>query len=148
MESYYLAVRSSRATLASFYVPKTELPDGKTIPSIVLNGAVLDDGITVQKFFIEEMPFTQCEPQSVDCHVLNPKLKPLESNRKAEAERNMSLLVSVSGWMRSHEHGRGPMRGFSETFVLVPNEEYLKGKAPRKDKKSWLIQSQNFRYVT
>ena len=147
-ESYYLALRASRATLASFYLPKAELPDGKTIPSIVLNGAVFDDGLAVQKIFIEEMPFTHYELQSVDCHVLNPNLKPLESGSKAEAERNMSLLVSVSGWVRLQEPIKGPTRGFSESFVLVPNEEYPKGKAPKTDKKSWLIQTQNFRYVT
>ncbi|KAF2237599.1 NTF2-like protein [Viridothelium virens] len=147
-ESYYLALRSSRATIASFYLPKSESPDGKIYPSLVLNGASLDDGMTVQKFFIEEMPFTHYEAQSIDCHVLNPNLKPLESGRKAEAERNMSLLVSVSGWVRLQELSKGPMRGFSETFVLVPNEEFPKGKAPKTDKKSWLIQTQNFRYVT
>ncbi|KAI9693926.1 MAG: hypothetical protein M1822_003197 [Bathelium mastoideum] len=147
-ESYYVAIRSARSTLASFYMNKTELPDGKSIPSIVLNGAVLNDGTTVQKFFIEEMPFTHYEIQSVDCHVLNPNLKPLQSGRKAEAERNMSLLVTVSGWVRLQEAGKGPTRGFSETFVLLPNEEYSRQKVPKTDKKSWLIQTQNFRYVT
>ena len=141
-------MRSSRSTLDAYYVPKTTLPDGKSIPSIALNGAILEDGVAVQKFFIEEMPFTHYEIQSVDCHVLNPNLNPLESGRKVEAERNMSLLVSVSGWVRLQEAAKGPTRGFSETFVLVPNEEYSKKKVPNTNKKSWLIQTQNFRYVT
>jgi NTF2-related export protein 1/2 len=147
-DAYYTALQSSRNTISSYYVPKTELPSGQTIPSIVLNGAVFDDGDAVQKFFINEMLPSGYEVQSLDCHVLNPSLKPLETGRKTELTRNMSLLVSVNGYVRLQEGRSGPMKGFSETFVLVPNEEFTKGKAPRTEKKSWLIQTQNFRYVT
>jgi NTF2-related export protein 1/2 len=57
----------------------------------------------------------------------------------------------VSGGVKYFKSGtdeevRDESRGFTETFVLVPNMEAQGPKAPRGLKK-WLIQSQNFRLV-
>ena len=59
--------------------------------------------------------------------------------------------MMVSGGVKyakggADEETRDEGRGFTETFVLVPNQEAHGPKAPRGLKK-WLIQSQNFRLV-
>jgi NTF2-related export protein 1/2 len=59
----------------------------------------------------------------------------------------MSILVSVSGYVRYGEGKDLPMRGFSENFVLVPGEDADKRKMRDRGKggREWVIQSQNFR---
>lgn len=59
----------------------------------------------------------------------------------------MSLMLLVSGYVKYGESREAAMRGFAETFVLVPNPEQAGGKK-RKAGDGWLIQSQNFRLVT
>lgn len=72
---------------------------------------------------------------------MNRCLEPPEGKSKRELERNMSLTVQVSGYVRLFERKEGPMRGFSETFVLVPGKGGAGGR-------EWVIQTQNFRFVT
>lgn len=96
------------------------------------------------------MPYTFFEVQSLNATVLNPSLVALPDKPKAkEIESNMSLLVQVSGYVRLFERKDGPQRGFSDHIILVPNKEEVgaKGKDKTGEGRSWLIQSQNFRFV-
>lgn len=96
------------------------------------------------------MPYTFFELQSVNAHVLNPSLAPLDDSAKQkDREMNISILVQVSGHVRLFERKEGPLRGFSDTLVLVPNKEEAgaKGKGKTGEGRSWLIQNQNFRFV-
>lgn len=108
------------------------------------------------------MPPSHYEIQSFDCQILNPNYPTaLEAqsttagrpsrpaNTPTAAAKNMSIMVIVSGYVKFGE-GResldSPHRGFSETFILVPNP--LADNTPKgRSKKQWLIQSQNFRIV-
>lgn len=137
-EAYYTALDSSRTTLASYYVPTTTTP--RPLPHISYNGDVLNDSSHFQSKFAE-MPWTHFEVQSLNVHVMNRCLEPPEGKSKRELERNMSLTVQVSGYVRLFERKEGPMRGFSETFVLVPGKGGAGGR-------EWVIQTQNFRFVT
>ena len=95
------------------------------------------------------MPWTHFEPQSVNVHVLNRSLNPTQSEgrvSKRDLERSMSLTVQVSGYVRLVERKEGPMRGFSDSFVLVPNKEEVTGGRGNQGRR-FLIQSQNFRFV-
>jgi len=131
----------------------TALPTGRTLPLITYNGQQSSDPQAFQTTYQEHMPFTHYEVQSFNAHVTNPTMEPVDSlpggkGRVKEQERNMSLLVQVSGYVRLMERKEGPMRGFSDTMVLVPNKEAgAKGRPRNGEGRSWLIQSQNFRFV-
>ncbi|OJJ44645.1 hypothetical protein ASPZODRAFT_144606 [Penicilliopsis zonata CBS 506.65] len=141
VQSFYPALQSNRATISSFYNP--------AISTILFNGNPVADGSAVQEIFVNQMPPAHYEVQSFDCQVINRNfptptaaggVKPLSQ----ATVKDMSILVVVSGYVRFGESKDMPQRGFSETFVLVPNPaEGQKGKR----QKDWLIQSQNFRLV-
>jgi len=78
----------------------------------------------------------------VDCQIVNPKTYPDLSN-----DRNFSMMVTVSGYMRVDDEELGPMHEFSETFFLVPNRDRMLQRGAGQGKRSWLIQSQVFRYL-
>lgn len=85
---------------------------------------------------------------------MNPSMAPLEATgpgkaKPKELESNMSFLLQVSGYVRLFERKDGPMKAFSDTLVLVPNKEEVgaKGKGKTGEGKSYVIQSQNFRFV-
>ena len=149
-DAYYIALTSARGSLPDYYVPKTVLPSGKLLPQISYNGTVVSDPDDFSNTYTTQMPYTFFEIQSVNAHVLNPALAPLDKTAKPkEQELNMSILVQVSGYVRLIERKEGPMRAFSDTLVLVPNKEEAgaKGKGKTGEGKSWLIQNQNFRFV-
>lgn len=149
VDAYYTALNGSRNQIASFYVPVTQLPTGRALPYICYNGEVSSDAAAFQKTFEEEMPWTHYEAQCFDVHVMNPCMGPIESKSKKDHERNMSLVVLVSGYVRLHERKEGPIRGFSDSFVLVPNKEDAGGRQTGKmdHGRQWVIQTQNFRFV-
>jgi NTF2-related export protein 1/2 len=149
-DSYYTALNGSRNQLASFYVPPVTQPSGRGLPHISYNGDVLNDATVFATRFEKEMPWTHWEPQSLDVHVLNRALTPVEGKSKKELERNMSLTVQVSGYVRLYERKDGPMKGFSDSFVLVPNKEEVgaKGTGKSGQGRQWVIQTQNMRFVT
>ncbi|KAI4720016.1 hypothetical protein E4T48_03635 [Aureobasidium sp. EXF-10727] len=149
-DAYYVALTSARGSLADYYVPKTVLPTGKLLPQISYNGTVISDPDDFSTTYTTQMPYTFFEVQSINAHVLNQALAPLDKTAKPkEQEANMSILVHVSGYVRLVERKEGPMRAFSDSLVLVPNKEEAgaKGKAKTGEGKSWLIQNQNFRFV-
>ncbi|KAI9814914.1 MAG: hypothetical protein M1832_005642 [Thelocarpon impressellum] len=145
VESYYHVLQSSRSTLSSFYVPAASMPDGKALPSIVFNGNVIPDALSFQTLFEKQMPQARYEVQCYDCHVLNVNYPTPPSDRSAPPGRNMSILVSVSGYARYGDSRDGPNRGFSESIILVPNTETQPTRQKGGVRKDWLIQSQNFR---
>ncbi|KAL1958724.1 hypothetical protein VTO42DRAFT_3843 [Malbranchea cinnamomea] len=154
VESFYRALETNRQTLASFYSPM--------VTSILFNGNIVADGAAVQDIFANQMPRARYEVQSYDCQIINsdyhaPGTAPQApttgrhgSGAAAQAAKKMSLLVLVSGSVRfgddKEARDLAGERGFSETFVLVPNPQYESGPKGR-GKKQFLIQSQNFRLV-
>ncbi|PSK55196.1 hypothetical protein B9Z65_2585 [Elsinoe australis] len=150
---YYNALNSARNTIASFYVPHSTISPGRDLPLITYNGQQLSDSPAFQATF-EQMPFTFFEVQSMNVHVTNPHVANIEAQsngkpRTRDLEQNISLLVQVSGYVRLIERKEGPIMGFADTLVLVPNKEEVgaKGKAKSGEGRSWLIQTQNFRFV-
>ena len=119
------------------------MPDGTPLPSIILNGNVIPSAAELQSMFENEMPAARYEVQSFDCQVINPNAKGTVS----PSGRNMTILVIVSGYVKSVESRDAPLKGFSESFVLVPNPDIDQTKNKGKHIKDWLIQSQNFRFV-
>ena len=124
------------------------MPDGKPLPAIVFNGNIIPDAKALQSMFEERMPPTHYEVQSYDCQVLNPNYMgdDTASNSRAKG-RNMTILVIVSGYVKIGEPREAAMRGFSETFVLVPNPDITAVKGRGKHMKEFLIQSDTLRLV-
>ncbi|KAK5675800.1 hypothetical protein LTS10_011531 [Elasticomyces elasticus] len=149
IDSYYSALDGARGSIKSFYVPTIVQENGRGLPNITYNGEVIGDAASFQERWEKQMPRTHCEAQSVNVHVLNPTLKPTEGMKKKDVERNMSLIVQVSGSIRIGQPKEGPLRGFSDSFVLVPNSELSGGAGTGKQDhgRQWLIQSQTFRFV-
>ena len=127
----------------------TTMADGKSLPVIVYNGNVIEGPTAMQALFKDKMPDSLYEVQNFDCHVVNPHYVPEDSKGViAETGKNMTILVSVSGEVKYGQIKTTPIpsRGFSESFVLVPNPAAAKNER-KKPMKDWLIQSQNFRLV-
>lgn len=148
VETYYQALNSSKRDIAPFYMPVAAMPDGKPLPAILFNGNVIPDPAAMQKLFQEQMPKSEYVPGDYDCHVLNPNYV-IESEQAASSAsgRNMTILLTVSGFVKYGESRSVEPRGFSETFVLIPNPRAV-GSGRSKHVKDWLIQSQNFRLVS
>jgi NTF2-related export protein 1/2 len=153
LDNYYVALQGSRHTIASYFCKSEATADGKVLPHIVWNGNVYDTPEDYQRLYEDCMPFTHYEVQSFDCHVINPtslapdKLKGGSGDPDKDIERRMSIVILVSGTIRLEEPKTGPLRQFSETFVLVPNPEKAPGRGKMAEKKGWIVQNQNFRYV-
>jgi len=145
VSDYYHALQSRRNTISTFYIPPPSMQVGKPILTIIFNGRVLQNGASVQAMFENEMPQTRYEAQSIDCQILNPQYTPEGGvSHSRSAASTMTILVIVSGAVRFSEDRNDPERQFSETFVLVPNQD----RGPRGQRpKDFLIQSQSFRVV-
>jgi NTF2-related export protein 1/2 len=93
----------------------------------------------------EAMPtFVHFDIQALDCQVLNPQFN--KDATGVKPEKNISFLVMTAGHMRLEDRSTGPLMEFSETFLLVPNLE-KGGKGAMGNRRAWLVQTQNFRYV-
>ncbi len=124
------------------------MPDGKPLPAIVFNGNVIADAAAFQEMFEKQMPPAYYEVQSYDCHTLNPNYTAADAEASSGGSgKNITILLVVSGYVKFGELQDAEMRGFSESFVLVPNSENTTRKGRGKQGKDWLIQSQNFRLV-
>ncbi|KAH0130587.1 hypothetical protein KCU67_g16886, partial [Aureobasidium melanogenum] len=77
-DAYYVALTSARGSLADYYVPKTVLPSGKLLPQISYNGTVISDPDDFSNTYTTQMPYTFFEVQSINAHVLNQALAPLD----------------------------------------------------------------------
>lgn len=143
MDTFYptLGNPNSRSQITSFYVRPTLASPQR--PDITLNGNVILEPSAVQKLFVEQIPKAFYEVQSFDCHVVNPNynvgvddaaLGPNSDGKK------MSIVVMVSGSVKyfktsEAEEARAESRGFTETIVLVPNQEAQGPKAAKGLKK-------------
>lgn len=139
-DEYYTALNQAKDTIARFYLAPTTVP--RPLPHVSYNGEVINDPAEIQMRFEKQMPYCFFDAESINAHVLNQTLEPLQNPSKKDAETNISMIVQVSGSVRLFERKEGPLRGFSDSFVLVPNKD-----AAATGKKSWLIQTQNFRFV-
>jgi NTF2-related export protein 1/2 len=128
-------------------MPASTMPDGKPLPVIVYNGNIIPDPTSMQSLFEEQMPEARYEVQNYDCQVLNPHYVAEGAQGSDPASgKNMTILVTVSGYVKYGEVRTAAMRGFSESIVLIPNPDLGEG-TRGKVGKEWLIQSQNFRLV-
>ena len=148
VHKYYHALDSSRQTIATFYMPAAAMPDGKPLPAILFNGNIIPDAEAMQAMYQQQMPPTRYEVQSYDCQVLNPNyVSDGSTNGEGASGNNMTFLVVVSGYVKMGEPKEAKMKGFSETFVLVPKLDTHSTRGRGKAAREWLIQSQNFRLV-
>ena len=124
------------------------MPDGKSLPAILFNGNVIADANAMQDMFEKKMPPTHYESQSYDCQVINRNFSTEgQPSTGAASGKNMTILIVVSGFVKMGPLKEAEMRGFSETFVLIPNPDGAALKKRGKIFKEWLIQTQNFRLV-
>lgn len=153
-DAYYHALQKERSNIPLFYFKNDTLDDKKST-SIVWNGELYTDVTAFQTFF-EGLTHTYFDAEDLDCGVLNPKYLPASELKNGsgddskDLERRMSITVVVVGSIRLEEQLKGPIREFSESFVLVPNPEKLTGNKINFDKgwnHEWLIQNQNFRFT-
>ncbi|KAF2178596.1 hypothetical protein K469DRAFT_599013, partial [Zopfia rhizophila CBS 207.26] len=162
VDAYYAALKTDRSTISTFYCPKQTDAEGITVPSIAWNGTLYNDATTFQKLFEDDLTYTHFEVELLDCNILNTKymlpekLKGGCGDNEKDLDRRMSFAVAATGSVRLKEALKGPLREFSESFVLVPNPEQEIGTLDEKGKrklfvkgapKEWLIQSQNFRFT-
>lgn len=140
VKTFYPALGLNRESLSSYYSLEPT--------TILFNGNRVADGAAVQEIFTNQMSPTHYEVQSYDCQIINkayPTILP-GGGLKPQSEmgvKDMSFLIVVSGFVRYGEGRDQPQRGFSETFVLVPNPSAERARG----RKDWLIESQNFRLV-
>lgn len=130
-------------------MPVTALPTGSSLPRITYNGEIIESP-TVLEARYKDLPRTRTECQSLNVHVMNPAIMPLEATARTEEKRNnISCLVQVSGSFKMLDSS-DPPRGFSDSIVIVPNKTELggKGKGRSGEGRQWVIQSQNYRIVT
>lgn len=94
------------------------------------------------------MPHAHYEVQSYDCQFLNPNYS-LDGPGRFDpgSGKSMSIVLTVSGYVRYGESRDGAMRGFSENIVLIPNPDGASSRARGSPRREWLVQSQNFRLV-
>ncbi|KAL8702684.1 MAG: hypothetical protein Q9201_004145 [Fulgogasparrea decipioides] len=148
VDLYYLALDRHRETLASFYIPQATMCGDKRLLSISFNGNQIPNGPALQKMFEDQMPQSHHEVQCYDCHVVNPNYVADGAEAwPAKTGKNMTILVAVSGYVKYGNTKEAKTRGFSESFLLVPNPVAAASKQRLKNVKEWLIQTQNFRIV-
>ena len=148
IDAYYQTLESNRAAIASFYMKPTTLPDGKVLPSIVYNGNIKADGAAIQQSFLEDMPKMDFDIQSADAHCLNPNyIPPGTPSGQAKSEKRMTILFTVSGYVKLGNSQKAATKGFSESFVLVQNHDNTGPRERGNEYKEWLIQAQTFRIV-
>ncbi|KAL8695020.1 MAG: hypothetical protein Q9224_003460 [Gallowayella concinna] len=148
VDSYYVALNQRPNTIASFYVDQASMPDGKSLPSISLNGTQIRTAAAMQTMFEQQIPQSHYEVQCYDCHVVNPNYI-MEGTQgwPAKTGKNMTILVAVSGYVKYGNPKEAKPRAFSESFILVPNPTAAVSKQRVKNIKEWLIQTQTFRIV-
>ncbi|KAL9597793.1 MAG: hypothetical protein Q9219_004920 [cf. Caloplaca sp. 3 TL-2023] len=148
VESYYSALDTRRDSLLSFYMAAAEMPGGKSLPSITFNGNQIPNAQAMQAMFEQQIPASHYEVQCYDCHVINPQyVSEGTQGWPAKTGKNITILVAVSGYVKYGNSKGVKPRGFSESFVLVPNPAAAASNHRSKNVKEWLIQTQNFRIV-
>jgi len=128
-------------------MPASTMPDGKPLPVIVYNGNVISDPTAMQTLFQDQMPDTRYEVQDYDAHILNPHYVAEGAQGSAPSMgENITIMITISGYVKYGEPRTAAMRGFSENIILIPNQAAARNTRARPIKE-WFIQSQNFRLV-
>ena len=138
-------MNTNRKLVEDFYLPAKTSETGTKEPQITWNGHTIDDPVEFRKTVEEDFTFVFYNTQSVDCQVLSSNYQTDPQAKGHKQGENIVILVMTSGYMRLQERGQGPMKEYSESFVLVPNPGGKGAKSTHK--KRFLIQSQNFRWV-
>lgn len=143
MQSYHSALQTNKVPISTFY---SRIPE-----TIVWNGNVLSDGMAVQEIFANQLPNSLFEVQSVDCHIINRNypIPDQDENaaRRINVKEHISMVVVVNGSVKlGGSKGESDDRGFSETLILIPNTN-IRRKEHDRNRKDFVIQSQNFRMV-
>ncbi|QDS72503.1 hypothetical protein FKW77_000035 [Venturia effusa] len=152
VKEYYTALTESRPTIENYYCTPKEAKnaagESTTTPTIQWNGNVYATAADFKAVWTDHMPkYVNYDVHAVDAQVLNSVFDG-DAGPKVKPSKNISILVLVNGHLRLEERKTGPLKEFSESFVLVPNiEKMTLEKGPCMEKKNWLIQAQNFRYV-
>ena len=124
------------------------MPGGMSLPLIFFNGNQIPDAAAMQAMYQQQMPESRYEVQSYDCQVVNPSyISEGTQGFPAGTGRNMTILVAVSGYVKYGTSRDAKARGFSESFVLMPNPAAATSRQRRQDLREWLIQTQHFRIV-
>lgn len=148
MDSYYHALQSQRSIIASFYQKPKTLPDGKKTPSIIYNGDAKTDGAAMQKLFQDEIASAYFDVQGLDAQSLNPNYIPDgTTGGHAMSGKNLTVLVTVNGYVKFGDAKTNSPRGFIENFVLIPNQIDTGPRTRAKQFRDYVIQSQVFRVV-
>ena len=152
IQKFYRALQSDQSKIASFYAPadenETKLP-GLAFISIVFNGNEFLDPQDFQTIITETMSPIQYEIHAFDCQTIIPSVNPkCDIIPNASKGTAMTLLILVSGGVRIGPLKESEMKGFSESFVLVPNPLFSNLRKKGKHTMEWLIQSQTFRYTS
>ncbi|RDW64821.1 hypothetical protein BP6252_10472 [Coleophoma cylindrospora] len=147
VDSYYAALNSTqgRTGLTKFYIKPT--PTAPAEADISMNGNVFANPSELQDLFEKQVTKAQYDVHSFDCQVINRNYNVGADESMLGPDKDgkkMSLLVLVSGAVKYGEDG--DERGFTESFILVPNWDALGPKAP-KGLKKFLVASQNFRIL-
>lgn len=150
VSSYYPSLNTPQGQkrLTEFYIKPTTAAPAQA--DIVLNGNTVSSPEELQAMFENQVERCLYEAQSVDCQVLNANYNVGLDDRDLGQDKKgdkVSFMVMVCGSVKYLKEGTdGDVRGFTETFVMVPNMAAHGPKAPRGLRK-WLIQSQVFRLV-
>ncbi|EME39280.1 hypothetical protein DOTSEDRAFT_75119 [Dothistroma septosporum NZE10] len=144
VDSFYTALHISRATVGTYYqaAVANEADAKRNLPFVCWNGEAYFSGTEFQKEF-DKMPYFFLEVQSLNAHILNPCVSREGKKSHKEAERNVTISLQVSGYVRLFERKDGPMRGFADHIILTANKDTSKAGEGRQ----WVIQTQNFRFV-
>lgn len=123
------------------------MPNGVCLPSITIYGNVIAGTGELQTLLETQAPVTHYEVQAYDCQVMNPNYIAENTTGTLSASgKNMTILINVGGYIK-YGGAHDTQRGFSESFVLVPNTGLEKLKDEKTNVKEWLIQSQTSRIV-
>lgn len=148
MDSYYHALQSQRSTITSFYQKPKTLPDGKKTPSIIYNGDAKTDGAAMQKLFQDGIASAYFDVQGLDAQSLNPNYVPDgTAGGHAMSGKNLTVLVTVNGYVKFGDAKTASTRCFIENFVLIPNQDNTGPRTRAKQFRDYVIQSQVFRVV-
>lgn len=148
VESFYSALNNphSRSSLTNFYLKPT--PTCKV--DLTLNGAVIADPTALQEIFEKQIEKCHYDVQAYDCQVVNRNYTvgaPEGTLGQDKDGRKMSIVVMVNGSVKYFgEDNDGEVKGFTDSFLLVPNWETQGPKGNKKGRR-WLIQTQTFRVV-
>ncbi len=102
----------------------------------------------MQKLFQDGIASVLFDVQGLDAQCLNPNYIPDgTAGGHAMSGKNLTVLVTVNGYVKFGDAKTALTRGFIENFVLIPNQDSTGPRTRAKQFKDYVIQSQVFRVV-